>query len=111
MEEQNAESITQSARGTQIGAIEGTDYADREGRIAEVSRFFEHFDLRDFRAAGPGATGWLVGGILTRIVEDKLDRVREAEECIEWYEREKQKRLEELEALQSLVERFQSEES
>lgn len=37
------------------------------------------------------------------MIEDKRDRIREVDECLEWYQREKQKRLLELADLEQFA--------
>lgn len=61
--------------------------------------------------AGPGAFRYkgveIIGGILAQLQLEASERLREAEECIEWYQREKAKvelRLSELERLRQQIE-------
>jgi hypothetical protein len=60
-------------------------------------------------AAGANWTGSIIGGILSRMIAEKRSRIREVDECLEWYEREKVQREEELAELERLAAQIQSE--
>jgi hypothetical protein len=104
MNQDNAQSKAQSAWGVEEHGNQGQDQPNSKAGVAAVSNLNESICERIFRAIREGKANGITGGILARMISDKQDRIREAEECIEWYERERQKRSGELMELQQLVE-------
>lgn len=96
----NAKSETQSARGAETGEATALSQQDCESRTGQPSEEHELLDQRASRAVGERV---VAGGILARMIEDKRDRIREVDECLEWYQREKQKRLLELADLEQFA--------
>lgn len=100
MSKADAQSQAQSAWGAegQQANPEADGYS--QSGSGSLSREPEDFSQRAGRTIGSGA---IIGGILTRMIADKHERIREVDECLEWYAREKLKRLEELGELEKLA--------
>lgn len=100
MSTENAEKQASSARRGQERGIEGQANADSEGRVATASETDGAIPIGASRADWAGT---IVGGILSRMIAEKRSRIREVDECLEWYEREKVQRVEELAELEQLA--------
>lgn len=106
MSEKHAQGKTRSTRGTEVYGGQSPDQPHSKGGIAAISEQLESLTQRINGTPRSGALAGLsriVGGIVTRMIADRADRLREVNECIEWYEREKVKRLQELVELQDLA--------
>lgn len=105
----NAERETREVRSTEDGATTGANDAGRKGGPRSTSGSSEHIGVRASGAVGPWGNlpNAVAGGIISQLIADTRDRLAEAEECITWYTRERDKclkRLENLEHLQQLAE-------
>lgn len=105
----DAKRTTQQIRRAESGADGAAAYTHGQGNVDEESPGSEHLHLGADRADCTGGTAGscLAGGILTQLISQAEDQLREAEECISWYERAKEKarkQLENLKQLQQLAE-------
>ena len=107
MSRNNAEKQASSAWGSENDRSEGQVNPDSQSRVANAGTTVGSIPL-----GVPGAnwTGTIIGGILSRMIAEKRSRIREVDECLEWYEREKVQRTEELEELERLAAQLQTEE-
>lgn len=110
MTNSNAQGQTQSTRRTEEHGVESTHQSHGEGGVTTASQNSQPIGIRIHGTTGERSAGGVVGGILTRMIAEKQERVREARECVEWYQREEIKRLEELAELEKLVEQLHSDE-
>ena len=98
----DAQDETQPARGTEIGGSKGADHADCQAGATDDSGQLESESQRVARTAWQGASKF-IGGILTRLLSDKEERIREVKAYITWYEDELAKREAELADLQQFA--------
>jgi hypothetical protein len=101
MSGQDAEIEAQSAWASEDRGFKRTAQLRGEGGADSDCAGDEYLGQRTVGAFGPGET--LVGGILAQLIQDAEDRLGEAEECIAWYQREKQKQVRRLETYRDLV--------
>jgi len=99
---------TQSARRTEVGGGQGQDHANRQTGVDLDLDIVKSEPERDDRTTGAGAIE-LIGGILTRLLSDKEERIREVQACITWYEEELVKRQAELADLREFAASLQPE--
>lgn len=105
----DAEGSARQIWGAEGGADAAPADSHGEGEVTRASRPPEHLGFRTDRADCTGGIprGGVTGGILSQLISQAEDQLREAEECISWYERAKQKahkQLENLKQLQQLAE-------
>lgn len=114
MSEENAKSETQPIRTEKDGEfLHSPDTGWKKGiRISGGTD--GSFSDRNTGTPGTGPHtdffSLLTGGIISQLITDAEDRLGQSQECIEWYEREKEeniKRLENLKKLQRLAEQQQ----
>lgn len=103
MHENNAEIETRGAWGTEVRGDQSPADPNSENGPSATGETSESVSVGILRAVGPGGDGAIIGGIVTRMIADKEERIREVRECIKWYQDEELKRLAELEDLQQLA--------
>lgn len=106
---EDAQGIAQQIWGDQDGTIGVEPNSHSQGAASETGPEPEHLSLRTNRADCTGGIprGGIAGGILSQLIQQAEDQLREAEECISWYERAKEKaqrQVENLRQLQQLAE-------
>ncbi len=106
--EENAQKKTQRERG--FGELHLERQSSRQGGIQEVSEGDWYKCLSIGGQAGVrrdlSQFADLLGGIIDQLLESEEARLKEAEECVDWYKREKEKvsrRVENLKQLQILA--------
>lgn len=113
--EQDAEISQSLTGGTEIGAIEGARFPNCQTSLrrtrSSLGDIVERIAGALGSAIGSEAIWGLTGGILARLIEDQRDRIREADECIVWYDRVKEEAEEKLQELLGLLERFEVDQS
>jgi chromosome segregation ATPase len=96
---EDAQVKTQRTRGTKDRASRIPSDSDGEAGLTGSSQQHGNINRRDGGATGKGADLFIAitGGILSQLIEQMQDQlgsveyqVNNAQECIEWYEREKE---------------------
>jgi hypothetical protein len=95
-----------SARGSEDRTVQGASESNREAGTPAAGGAVGDLGFGDDRAAGAWGAAKLLGGILTRLIAEKQSRIREVQECLEWYQRELVQREEELQELQHLADQM-----
>ena len=100
------EVVTQEIRGTKECTAQGNPDTNREGGHRNTSLLDGDF------SSGTFGEDWersivtrqllITGGILTRLIRQAEQKIKEHDDCIIWYQEQKQKDIEELEELKSL---------
>ncbi|WP_416671606.1 hypothetical protein [Egbenema bharatensis] len=98
----NAEGKTRSTRTEQVGVAEDSNYSRWEGGTGGTSPTDGNFGVGIAGAAGKEADSAITGGILEQLIQDAEDQLQSSVECIEWYEREREKHQERLNNLKQL---------
>jgi hypothetical protein len=101
MSGQDAKIEAQRARASENRGLKRTAQPGGEGGVDPNCSGDEYLGQRTVGAFGAGEA--LVGGILAQLIQDAEDRLGEAEECITWYQREKQKQVRRLATYRDLV--------
>ena len=106
---ENAEGNAWEVWRNEGGAYAVAPYSNGKSAVAPESSGAEHFGVRTDRTGRTGGIprGGIAGGILEQLVAQAEDQLREAAECIEWYQRsleKAQRQLENLRQLQALAE-------
>lgn len=106
---ENAEGNAWEVRGDEGGPYAIAAYSNGKGSIASEGPSPQHLGIRVDRASRTGGIprGGIAGGILEQLVIQAEEQLREAAECIEWYQRsfeKAQRQLENLRQLQALAE-------
>jgi hypothetical protein len=107
MSTENAEKQASSAWGSEERRVESQADANSESGASTAS---ETDGTLPIGTAGANWAGSIVGGILSRMIAEKRSRIREVDECLEWYEREKVQRTEELVELEQLAAQIRTDE-
>lgn len=114
MNQNNAKNEARTIRSEEVGGLAYSPDSRREAGAGLYSGSNGDFSSRISGTPGAGANpnflALLTGGIISQLIADAEDRLGQSQECIEWYEREKQenvKRLENLRKLQRLAEQQQ----
>ncbi|MEM9449682.1 MAG: hypothetical protein AAGA75_14235 [Cyanobacteria bacterium P01_E01_bin.6] len=106
-EKENAEIKAWGTRPAQSRANSGSCHHGSERGVREDCRQHESLNLGADRTSGPGGidNSLIIGGIIQALKDDVEERLREVDECVEWYQREKvkhERRLAQLESLERL---------
>lgn len=101
---ENAQGKPWEVRGVKVEFVVSPPNTDSEGQALGEGSGSGCQHVRVNREGGsegfPG--GLLFGGILTQLIEQAEDQLREAQECISWYERAEEKARKQLENLKQL---------
>ena len=106
MSTENAEKQASSIRGSENDRAESPADSNCESGSTTSSPANGTVSIG---AAGANWKGSIIGGILSRMIAEKRSRIREVNECLDWYEREKLQREQELAELERLAEQIQAE--
>jgi hypothetical protein len=100
------ENLSQEVRRVENGTTQGNLDPNREGGDRNLGKRDGDFSGRttgeDWARSVVAAQFVLTGGIVTRLIRQAEQRLQEHEDCIIWYQDQKQKDLEELDELRSL---------
>ncbi|MBW4523481.1 MAG: hypothetical protein KME16_28070 [Scytolyngbya sp. HA4215-MV1] len=80
------------------------------GEITGVEGRQVGIDHDDWTQANPDIQSLVTGGILAQLIEEVKDQLGDAEQCIEWYQREKERAEKKLETLEQLAELLKNQE-
>lgn len=98
MVESNEETSLRTRKDGSTGSSHNSRSESGTGSVGEQPG---NFDSRTLGAVGTEA---IVGGMLSQMIEEVESQLQNDQECIEWYEREKEKHLRKLENLRQLRE-------
>jgi hypothetical protein len=100
MSQIDAENQAQSIPRTEEHSDRSEDHENSSLGAASPGGQLRSLNQRVVRAFGQGS---IIGGIIARMISDKQERIREVDDCLEWYQREREKRLIELAELEALL--------